>query len=448
MVRDLGPGGRLAAWLAVAAALITAVAAWLFLVDVAGLPVHLAATAWRTAAVAAFSIAVATVSLALFVWSLLELARRLGEALDAAERERAGRERELERVQAIVDSMADGVIFVDAQDRVALVNKVARQLRNLADGDGRPLQDCHPKASHPMLERVMGYLRAGDDAGPPHSILKEKEGRWETTYAPVTSGAGSYLGTVMVIRDITERRSLENRLLDAERLSGLGQMSAQMAHELRNPLNAIDGAAQYLARRLAGDAEVKEYAALIGDEVQRVNRFVGELLHVARPAQPVLAPAAVNRVLKEAAQKAAVARGLPQEAVRLELARDLPALDLDAAMVTEAVVNLLQNAFDAGGAEPPGLVSRFEAAGGEGAVVVEVLDRGAGIPEDQLEEVQRPFVTTKEHGTGLGLVVVRRAAELHRARFALRRREGGGTVARLAFPVRRLAEPPAEGARA
>ena len=94
---------------------------------------------------------------------------------------------------------------------------------------------------------------------------------------------GAYLGTVMVIRDIAERRTLERRLLDAERLSGLGLMSAQLAHELRNPLNAIDGAAQYLRRRLAGDPEVAEYSGLIGDEVQRVNRFIAELLHVARP---------------------------------------------------------------------------------------------------------------------------------------------------------------------
>jgi signal transduction histidine kinase len=108
-------------------------------------------------------------------------------------------------------------------------------------------------------------------------------------------------------------------------------------------------------------------------------------------------------------------------------------------MITAALVNLLGNAFDAGGAEPPGVSSRLESQGGESAVVVEVGDRGAGIPEDRLEEVQRPFVTTKAHGTGLGLVIVQRTAALHRARFALERRPGGGTLASLRFPVRRAA---------
>ena len=438
MFRDLGPTGRLAAFLALGGALITLVAGVFFIDDVAALPAGVAAPAWRTAAVALVSIAVVAIAIGLLLRALSDRADELGAALGDARQEREARQRELERVQAIVDSMADGVIFIDAEDRIALVNKAARVLRNLSEGPGRTLLDCHPKSLEPVLGRVMNYLRSGDDAGPAHSIIKEKEGRFETTYAPVTDAKGTYMGTVMVTRDIAERRHLENRLLDAERLSGLGQMSAQIAHELRKPLNASGGAAQYLARRLAADGEVGEYAALIGDEVERVNRFIADLLKVARPVEPVLAPTSVNRVLREAAQKAALARGLPADAVRLDLGRDIPPIDLDAVMLTDAVINLVQNAIDAGGG-PPEVASLFESAGGEGVVVVEVRDRGCGISEDQLEEVTRPFVTTKEGGTGLGLVIVRRAADLHRARFELLRREGGGTVARLRFPLRRLA---------
>jgi len=443
MVPSLGPGGLHALILAALAALTAIVTGLLFLRDVTRLEPHFAALAWRTATVAALSIAVATGALALLVSALADRNRRAEAALAEARREREARQAELTTIQAIVDSMADGVIFIDAGNTIALVNQAGRVLKNLSQGAGSDVKDCHPKASYPVLERVMGYLRSGDDAGPAHSIIKEKEGRYETTYAPVRSPAGQYLGTVMVIRDIAERRHLETRLLDAERLAGLGQMSAQIAHELRNPLNAIDGAAQYLRRKLAGDAEVAEYAGLIGEEVQRVNRFVSELLHVARPIEPELAPAAVNRVVKEAAQKAALARGLPAGTVPLDLSREIPPLDLDASMVTEALVNLLGNAFDAGGGEPPRVATRLEGDGGVGTVVVDVLDRGAGIPDDRLEEVKRPFVTTKATGTGLGLVIVQRAAELHRARFTLGPRPGGGTIATLRFPVRRLADAPA-----
>lgn len=446
MLRALGPGARLASALIALAALVVAVTAVLFLRDVVALDDAIAAAAWRTATVAAAAICIATAALALLLRALADRNRALEAALAEAQAERAARLAELETMQAMVDSMAEGVIFIDARSRIALVNKAGRVLRNLSGGPGREVKDCHPAAAHAALDRVMGWLRAGDDSGPAHSIIKEKEGRFETTYAPVRSPAGAYLGTVMVIRDIAERRHLETRLLDAERLAGLGQMSAQVAHELRNPLNAIAGAAQYLARRLPGDPDVAEYAGLIGEEVERVNRFISELLGLSRPVEPVYAPSMVNRVLREAAQRAALARGLAADTVRLDLSKDLPSLDLDAPLVTDAVVNLLANALEAGGEEPPELASRFEAEGGEGAVVVEVRDRGCGIPDDKLDEVQRPFFTTKTHGTGLGLVIVQRTAGVHRATFALSRRGGGGTVAALRFPVRRLAPVAAEAA--
>lgn len=415
-------------------------------VDAASLGPRLAASARQKALLALLAFG-AIAAVALLGQRLQERNAALGEALAEATAAREARAADLQRLQAILDSMVDGVLFIDAEDRVAMVNAAGRRLRNLTGGPGRALRDCHPRASHGMLDRVMGYLRSGDDAGPAHSIIKEREGRFETTYAPVNAPDGAYLGTVMVIRDIAERRTLERRLLDAERLSGLGQMAAQIAHELRNPLNAIGGAAQYLRRRMEGDAEVAEYASLIGDEVQRVNRFVAELLQVARPAEPVFAPVAVNRLLRDAAQRAELARGLPAGAVALDLAPDLPVLDVDAPMIANALANLLENAFDAGGDAPVELASRYETAGGEGTVAVEVRDRGCGIAADQLDEVLRPFVSTKPTGTGLGLVVVTRAVEQHRARFQLERREGGGTSAAIRFPVRSAAagaEPVAE----
>src|SRR5512138_431789 len=119
MLRALGPEARLAAVLVAVAALVAGVTALLFLRDVAVLDAHLAASAWRTAMVAVFSITVGTA--ALFV-----LLRAL------AERERAARRAELELMQALVDSMADGVIFIDGQDRIALVNQAAKVLRNLS----------------------------------------------------------------------------------------------------------------------------------------------------------------------------------------------------------------------------------------------------------------------------------------------------------------------------
>ena len=191
MLRALGPEAPLAAVLVALAALVAAATALLFVRDVAVLDPLLAASAWRTAVVAVLSMAIGAAALFVLLRALAERNRALAAALAVAEEERAARRAELDLMQALVDSMADGVIFIDAQDRVALVNKAGRVLRNLSGGPGRNVKDCHPTATYGMLDRVMGWLRAGDDSGPAHSIIKEKEGRYETTYAPVRGADGT-----------------------------------------------------------------------------------------------------------------------------------------------------------------------------------------------------------------------------------------------------------------
>lgn len=362
----------------------------------------------------------------------------LTQALGTANQAREERTEALQRLQVIIDSMVDGVIFVDAEDRIALTNRSARVLRGLSEEPGRLLTECHPEHSLAMLQRVLEYLRNGDDTGPPHPIIKEAQGRFETTYSPVRSQAGAYLGTAMVIRDISERRTLERRLLDAERLAAVGQMSAQVAHELRNPLNAIGGAVQYIRRVLPAHDAVAEFTELIDDEVERVNLFIRDLLCVARPAEPAFVTSFVADVVEEARRHVAMARGLEGDAIRMEVESNLAPLSIDPRMIVEAVVNLLDNALDAGGDEPPVLAARYEADNTAGTVVVEVSDRGCGISDDRLDDVVRPFVTSKAAGTGLGLTIVARAMRQHRGRLDIRPREGGGTTVTLSFPVRTL----------
>ena len=243
MIHQLGPNGRLAALLALGAGLTTVVAGLLFIGDVSGLPTEVAADAWRTATGGG---------------GLDRGGHRRhrpppagAHRADGPPRPRRSTRRAREREARQRGARAGpGHGRLDGRRRHLRRRRGPHRARQQGRAGpagtsrrGRACRsyDCHPKASQAVLDRVMRYLRSGDDAGPAHSIIKEKEGRYETTYAPVTDAGGAYLGTVMVIRDIAERRHLENRLLDAERLSGLGQMSAQIAHELRNPLNAIDG---------------------------------------------------------------------------------------------------------------------------------------------------------------------------------------------------------------
>ena len=241
MFRDLGPTGRIAAVLALVAAATTLVAGVLFLDDVAALPPGVAADAWRTAAFALVSIAVTAVAIGLLLRALSDHAEQLALALEETRREREARQSELERVQAIVDSMADGVIFIDAEDRIALRQQGRARAQEPLQGPGRHVEDCHPRPPHGRCSTASWATcaRGRRRAGPLHH--QGEGGALRDHLRPGPLRPGEYLGTVMVIRDIAERRHLESRLLDAERLAGLGQMSAQIAHELRNPLNAIDG---------------------------------------------------------------------------------------------------------------------------------------------------------------------------------------------------------------
>ena len=165
----LGPTGRSAAIVALAAAVLA---------------LGLAALAMRHEAREALLAAMAVVATSAAALLVLRARAQTGQA-------RAETAAALTRLQAIIDSMADGVIFVDAEDRIALVNEAGRVLRNLAGGPGRPVKECHPEAMHLMLERVLRWFREGKDTGPGHSIIKEKEGRWETAYAPVRARDGT-----------------------------------------------------------------------------------------------------------------------------------------------------------------------------------------------------------------------------------------------------------------
>ncbi len=287
------------------------------------------------------------------------------------------------------------------------------------------------------LERFAGQLAGGDlSARPP-------EEQWPET-RELSRTLRLMADRLQTSHDELERQveDRSRRLVQAERLASLGQMSAQVAHGLRNPLNAIFGAAQYLRRVLGREPVMVEYGALIEDEVERVNGFVDDLLRVAHPAEPVFAPADPSEVAAEALRRAVLARGLPPDAVESALAPALPPLELDRKMMVEALVNLLDNALEAGGETAPRLVTRLDDAQGEApAVLVEVLDRGGGIAPEVQDRLARPFVTTKPAGTGLGLVIVSHVAESHGGSFRLVDREGGGAQAVLRLPLARSLAP-------
>jgi signal transduction histidine kinase len=220
-----------------------------------------------------------------------------------------------------------------------------------------------------------------------------------------------------------------------ERLSALGRLSTVVAHEVRNPLMIIKASLRVLGRPDAAAQERQEAAADIDQEVARLDRIVRDVLEYARPVTVAAAPTDVGALCRDAAG-ALEREGM---AVPVAVAPDLPVVNTDAERLRRALVNLLTNARDAvaGRHAPPDAplvelrVTRLDA---NGAVAIEVEDRGTGITAADLPHVFEPYFSTKRTGTGLGLAITRNIVESLGGSIAAHSREGEGTRVRIELP--------------
>ncbi len=232
-----------------------------------------------------------------------------------------------------------------------------------------------------------------------------------------------------------EVRRTEGRLAKAERLAALGRLTAEIAHEIRNPLTSIGGYARRLQRAVSSDAE-KEYARIVVDEAARLEGLLKDILDFSRPARYELRRQSLVPILREAL--AAFGERCREHEIRVEtgLAAE-EAVFIDASHLRRAVDNLLANAIDA---MPPGGVlrvsTRLAAARCLSFVVVIVEDSGPGVPREDLPRIYEPFWTTKimGGGTGLGLSITRKIVEAHAGFISIANRAGGGLAATLWFP--------------
>jgi two-component system sensor histidine kinase HydH len=206
----------------------------------------------------------------------------------------------------------------------------------------------------------------------------------------------------------------------SERLAALGQMSAGLAHEIRNPLAVIKGSAEMLHQKLGeSNPLASELAGYISSETNRLSALVTRFLDFARPLHAELAPQEITAVLDRALHSVALSLAQKPEGPPVRVERiyqaDLPRIPLDESLSEQAFVNLIQNAYDAMGSEGGTLrvmAAKANSANREG-VEVRIEDTGPGIPADLREQIFNPFVTTKKTGVGLGLSIVSRIIDGH-----------------------------------
>jgi signal transduction histidine kinase len=245
---------------------------------------------------------------------------------------------------------------------------------------------------------------------------------------------------------VVENSRVYEKLKERDRLAVLGQMAAGLAHEIRNPLGAIKGAAQLLADPPPGDDRpdpaAAEFIGIILEEVERLDGVVGSVLDLARQSEGVVTPVDVNAIARRSLQ--VLSAEWPDESIRFEteLADDLPRAAIPAEQLRQVMMNLIRNAVQA--SKNNGrvvLASRLRlptasrpARDDPGMVEISVRDDGAGIAPAALEKIFLPFFTTKDDGTGLGLAICQRIVQSAGGRIEVRSREGQGTTFTVVMP--------------
>ena len=251
---------------------------------------------------------------------------------------------------------------------------------------------------------------------------------------------------IALVLDIAERlaTAIENsklyeRMRERDRLAALGDLAAGLAHEIRNPLGAIKGAAQCLdPQRLPG--EEGEFLEVIVDEVNRLNGVVTAFLDYARPLKQNFGPTDLNEVVTRTVKL--IQNEIPENVeLQLELSESVSRVEADAEQLKQVLINLVQNAIHAMGRKPGKIViktlrpERFSDFRGAETVELQVTDNGPGIPIDQQLHIFVPFFTTKQKGTGLGLAICQRIVKNHGGTISVQSRVGEGASFLIRLPA-------------
>lgn len=355
-------------------------------------------------------------------------AQQVARGYAAAERARADLR---VRGEFILRSLPIGVVTTDLEGRIRSANPEAERLL------GRLPERLYGE----VAAVVLGLPRAAEPRGSESGelLLEDSEGRSSSVeYATGTlrDATGAPIGSLWILRDVTEIVSIRRELDHSERLSALGKLAAGLAHEIRNPLGAIRGAAELL-RSPSDAAEAARLATVLVREVDRVSDLVGQLLTLVKPQTADRRPVSLTTLVDEVVT---LARRDPRSElaqIKVSIAQE-PALEADAAQIRQALWNLVRNAVQA---VAEGGTVRIAATPVDGGVELSVDDSGPGVPEGDRDRVFDLFYTDKPFGIGVGLAVCRQVVTAHGGRISVAASDLGGASFRMFLPHGRPSTP-------
>ena len=365
---------------------------------------------------------------------LTERARRTEDALRTSE---INYEELKQLHSSIVQHLENGLMTVTRDGAIRVFNPYLQRLTGISQEKayGQSCLTVFPQL--PWDDRVLYQARQGEFS---YRTTRDEPLIIGYTTVPLGDARGESTGIVVTLRNLTKSRQLELALKRQDRLAALGELSARMAHEIRNPLAAISGSVQLLSGNSCLRDHEARLLAIVLRESERLNGLITDFLAYARPASPRLERFRLADLIDDL--KTLLSADARFKGVEL-VVQVLPETELlaDRGQMHQAVLNLMQNAAEA---MPQGGMLTLAATRQDGVddvgqrialVSISVGDQGGGLDEETSRHLFEPFWTTKPDGTGLGLATVYRIVEAHGGSIQAQAREGGGTVFTILLPI-------------
>ena len=337
-----------------------------------------------------------------------------------------------QQLENIFESMSDMVYFNSKDYEIRSINKavasrlglppseiIGKKCYEVFHGMHEPYAKC---PHHKTVETKKAYIEELDD---PHL-----GGTFLTSSSPIFDLNGEFIGSVHVVRDISELKGLREKLVMSEKMAALGEVAAKVAHEIRNPLVSVGGFAKRLEKKL--DGNLKEYAGIIVKEVDRLEGILKEILGFVKEVRLAREMVNLNVLLDEVLML--MQSSCEERGISVERQYGPPAeVFVDPNRVKEAFMNILSNAVQSIAGSGSIIVKTYLEIP---EAVVEIRDSGKGIPEEERAFIFNPFFTTKASGTGLGLAITHRIIQEHNGTIQLESEVGRGSVFKVSLPTK------------
>jgi PAS domain S-box-containing protein len=345
-----------------------------------------------------------------------------------------------EIIERVMDNLVYGIVVIDSNATISYMNKEAGRFFEV---------DCDRAKGQGLFE-IMGQVGYSQKDLLIYDTLSTGKAHWNVTKEldfggrvkravfdtnSITDRQGRMIAAVLVLKDITLQSRENDRIEQSEKMCLLGELAATIAHEIKNPMAVISGIMQLFRDRQDIDYyKIRQYAGLVLREVERIESLLNGYLATTRAKYSNRAPVNIGSILEEYILFIKMSLNRPGVSIKLQLDDNLPQIYVDVPQLKQVMLNLIQNSLNALG-ETGNILIRAYSEVKDRKLVIEVQDDGCGIPKNCVENIFKPFYTTREGGTGLGLFLSRRLIAENDGEIWIDSQEGIGTRVYIAFPA-------------